>query len=71
MSADNVWEISSTQLGGLLSSYALSKEPRIAVRADELGRLLLPAVEKAGRRKVEIGHTTPTTLGVMDSFPEL
>ncbi|KAF9466050.1 glycoside hydrolase [Collybia nuda] len=30
-------------LGGLLSAYALSKEPVLLARADDLGRMLLPA----------------------------
>jgi mannosyl-oligosaccharide alpha-1,2-mannosidase len=30
-------------LGGLLSAYALSREPILLTRADDLGRLLAPA----------------------------
>lgn len=30
-------------LGGLLSAYALSGEPALLTRADDLGRMLLPA----------------------------
>ena len=30
-------------LGGLLSAYALSGEPILLARADDLGRMLLPA----------------------------
>ena len=32
-------------LGGLLSAYALSGEPILLARADELGRKLLPAFD--------------------------
>lgn len=37
------FETTIRYLGGLLSAYALSKEPILLARADNLGRLLLPA----------------------------
>lgn len=36
-------------LGGLLSAYALSKEPLLLQRADDLGRLLAPAFDTPSR----------------------
>lgn len=36
--------MSSRYLGGLLSAYALSGEPVLLSRADDLGRMLLPAL---------------------------
>ncbi|KAF9466320.1 glycoside hydrolase family 47 protein [Collybia nuda] len=37
------FETTIRYLGGLLSAYALSKEPILLIRADDLGKLLLPA----------------------------
>jgi len=37
------FETTIRYLGGLLSAYALSGEPILLARADDLGRMLLPA----------------------------
>ena len=37
------FETTIRYLGGALSAYALSKEPALLERADELGKILLPA----------------------------
>lgn len=39
------FETTIRYLGGLLSAYALSKEPILLSRADDLGRLLLPVFD--------------------------
>lgn len=46
-------------LGGLLSAYALSGEPILLTRADDLGRMLLPALNTtSGLPKYAINTVT-------------
>ena len=41
------FETTIRYLGGLLSAYALSKEPILLARADDLGRMLLPVFSRS------------------------
>lgn len=66
------FEITIRLLGGLLSSYQLTNDPRLLALADDLGRRLLPVFESpTGMPYVNVNLRTGKTSGVQSNPAEI